>query len=41
MDIHLDGKTAEMVRKLANSMGMSEDAVVRKILEWYFEDSEK
>ena len=41
MDIRLNEKMAEKVRKLAISMGMSEDAVVQKILEWYFKDSEK
>jgi hypothetical protein len=30
-----------MVKKLANSQGMSEDEVVNKIIEWYFEDCEK
>ena len=38
MDIRLDEKTSEKVRELADSLGMSEDAVVQKILEWYFLD---
>lgn len=38
MDIRLNEKTAEMVKGLANSQGMTTDEVVEKIIEWYFED---
>lgn len=38
MDIQLNEKTAEMVKELANSQGMTTDEVVEKIIEWYFED---
>lgn len=41
MDIQLNEKTSEMVKELADSQGMSEDEVVRKIIEWYFEDCNK
>ena len=41
MYIQLDEKTAEMVRELALSQGMTEDEVVQKVIEWYFEDCEK
>jgi hypothetical protein len=41
MLVQLNKKVAEMVKKLANSQGMSEDEVVNKIIEWYFEDCEK
>ena len=41
MDIRLNEKTAEMVKELANSQGMTADETVEKIIEWYFEDCEK
>ena len=41
MDVKLDDKVAEKAKELAESMGMSVDSVVQKILEWYFKDSEK
>lgn len=41
MDIRLTEKVAEMVKELANSMGLSFDEVVEKIVEWYFEDCGK
>ena len=41
MYIQLDEKTAEMVRELALSQGMTEYEVVQKVIEWYFEDCEK
>lgn len=40
MDIKLNEKSAEIVSKLANSMGMTPDEVVEKIVEWYMEDCE-
>lgn len=40
MDIKLNEKTAEIVKELAISMGMTEDAVVQKVIEWYIEDCE-
>ena len=30
-----------MVKELAIQMGLSEDEVVQKIVEWYFEDNQK
>ena len=41
MYIQLNEKVAEKVSKLATEQGMSEDEVVQKIVEWYFEDCEK
>lgn len=41
MDIQLKEKTAQMVRELANSQGLTTDEMVQKIIEWYFEDCEK
>lgn len=38
MNVHLDEKTAEMVRELAVSQGMTESEVVQKIIEWYVSD---
>lgn len=38
MDVRLSEKTAEMVKELAISQGMTEDEVVEKIIIWYFED---
>lgn len=38
MRVELNEKVAEMARELANSMGMSVDEVVNKIVAWYFED---
>lgn len=41
MYIQLSEKVAEKVSKLAIDMGMMEDELVGKIVEWYFEDCEK
>ena len=41
MAIELNAKVAEMVKELAISQGMTEDEVVQKIVEWYFEDCKK
>ena len=41
MLIQLSEKVSEKVSKLAIDMGMTEDEVVGKIVEWYFEDCEK
>ena len=41
MDIQLNKKTFEMVKEMAVSQGMTEDEVVQKIIEWYFEDCNK
>lgn len=38
MDIRLDEKTAEMVKELANTTGLSFNEVVQKIIQWYIED---
>lgn len=39
--IQLTEELSTKVKELANEMGMTEDEVVQKILEWYFEDNEK
>lgn len=39
--IQLTEELSTRVKELANEMGMTEDEVVQKILEWYFEDNEK
>jgi hypothetical protein len=41
MNIQLNEKVSEKVSKVAIDMGMTEDEVVGKIVEWYFEDCEK
>lgn len=41
MSIQLNEKVARMVTELANSMGLSPDDLVAKIVEWYFEDCRK
>ena len=41
MNIHLNKEVAEMVKEMAVSQGMTEDEVVQKIIEWYFEDCNK
>lgn len=41
MYIQLNEKVAEMVTKLATEQGLSEDEIVQKIVEWFFEDCEK
>lgn len=41
MDIQLNEKTAQMVKELAISQGLTADEVVQKIIEWYFDDCEK
>ena len=41
MFIKLDEKVAEKAKELAKTMGMSEDELVNKIVQWYFEDNEK
>ena len=39
--IQLTKELSTKVKELANEMGMTEDEVVQKIVEWYFEDNEK
>lgn len=41
MDIQLNEKVAEMVKKQAKTQGLTIDEVVNTILEWYFEDCER
>ena len=41
MLVQLNEKTSEKVSKLAIEQGLTEDEVVQKIVEWYFEDCEK
>lgn len=41
MNILLDKELSAKVKQLANEMGLGEDEVVQKILEWYFEDNGK
>jgi hypothetical protein len=41
MDIQLNEKVAGKAKELAKTMGMSEDELVNKIVQWYFEDNEK
>lgn len=41
MDIQLNEKTSEIVKEIANSMGMTTNEVVEKIIEWYIQDCEK
>ena len=41
MLIQLNEKVSEKVSKLAIEQGLTEDEVVQKIVEWYFEDCEK
>ena len=41
MNILLDKKISAKVKQLANEVGLTEEEVVQKILEWYFEDNEK
>ena len=41
MLVQLNEKVSEKVSKLAIDMGMTEDELVGKIVEWYFEDCEK
>ena len=41
MLVQLNEKVAEKVSNLAIDMGMTEDEVVQKIVEWYFEDCDK
>lgn len=41
MNIHLNKEVAEKVKEIAVSQGMTEDEVVQKIIEWYFEDCNK
>lgn len=38
MRVELDEKVAEKVKELAISQGMTDDEMVQKIIEWYFED---
>lgn len=40
MNIELNEKVAEKAQELANSMGMTVDEAVSKIVAWYFEDCE-
>lgn len=41
MLVQLNEKVSEKVSKLAIEQGLTEDEVVQKIVEWYFEDWEK
>lgn len=41
MNVQLDKELSTKVKQLANEMGLSEDEVIAKIVEWYFEDNEK
>lgn len=41
MMVVLDEKVSEKVVKLANEVGLTPDEMTQKIIEWYFEDSEK
>ena len=41
MDIQLSEKTAEMVKELADSQGMTTDEVVENIIKWFVEDCNK
>ena len=41
MDIQLSEKTAEMVKELADSQGMTTDEVVEQIIKWFIEDCNK
>lgn len=41
MRIELNEKVAEKVKELAISQGMTDDEMVQKIIEWYFEDCNK
>lgn len=41
MKIQLNKELAQKIKELAQSLGLNEDEIVQKILEWYFEDSEK
>lgn len=38
MVVKLNEKVSEIVKELANSMGMTEDDVVNCVIEWYIED---
>lgn len=40
MSIELNEKVAEKAQELANTMGLSIDETVNKIVAWYFEDCE-
>ena len=41
MFIDFDEKVAQKVKELAIEMGLTDDEVVQKIVEWYFEDNGK
>lgn len=41
MDIQLEKKVAEMVLKIANGTGLTEDEVVNRIVEWFVHDMEQ
>ena len=41
MNILLGKEISAKVKQLANEVGLTEEEVVQKILEWYFEDNEK
>jgi len=41
MDIQLSEKTAEIVKELADSQGMTTDEVVENIIKWFVEDCNK
>lgn len=40
MLVKLNKKVSETVKELAKTMGMSEEDVVNRIIEWYIEDLE-
>ena len=41
MNILLGKEISAKVKQLANEVGLTEEEVVQKILEWYFEDNGK
>lgn len=41
MYVQLNKKTAEMVKELADSQGMTTDEVVENIIKWFIEDCNK
>ena len=41
MNVELDKKVAEKVKEMAKTLGMTEDEVANKIIEWYCEDCNK
>ena len=41
MNTQLNNELSTKVKELAIEMGLSEDEVIAKIVEWYFEDNEE